>query len=367
MKRFICILCVIIVAFSLFGCVKKPVETTPLEDMDLSGIDFSGQNLNNCIDSTTEFQTDGETYFYTAYNGLDSTLNVYYGGQHAVLVDQAEWEEDILDYQYYINGNTLYFSTYLEEYADDGEWESTKYSFYAYDLTAKSYSLLGAVSDVYRWTMAGEYIIYLVSNDSQYGMSALHRYDPADGTDTCIASEIEDFGIVNGKVRYISYDGSYKVIDHDPTTQESAEIGSFEGYSIKEYVSYNFTSNSIVMLPWDTNENRDDTQISVYNVAEDSTAVYSIPVSAYQLIACEQYAYLDGYTPDDENCAYRVDLTNGQWEKLDVPLDETTNIYAVSDELLYTVKYTSALVMLGKTEITRYDLESGTSTLVFSY
>ncbi|MBR5094427.1 MAG: hypothetical protein IK095_04980 [Oscillospiraceae bacterium] len=253
---------------------------------------------------------------------------------------------------------------YFELYAGN------RTNFYAYDPAQESYRYLCHAEHVDTWIVHEHYLIYQEDVERE-GLSkgfehdALWIHDLDSGERTKIAEDVEQIGLVDGKLLWVSflgdllhvddstkdkghrlvYDGEYALSSYDFSTQQVEELGRFPliyepdlYYSHYEFIS--FASSCVVMSTYQAPYDR---QLVIYRPGED-LEVIETPLPIHELIAAGDVAYAflyDEHRSDVEQGLYRFDLQDGSYRLVNTSAGLVSwtgpDLYVASDDLVFLV------------------------------
>ncbi len=372
MKKIISFFCIFVLFFSLCGCDLR--INRKLETADFSKVNCETPNYNNYYDIECDFLATEDFCIYAKYGDFDNYIFAYHNGEKIPLLSERKFKDQRFNYDFFLYGNDLYFSTYSYDN------ESYENLLYKYSLTAKTYEQIFVINEeISSWKIAKDYIVYIKHYDNSEGFDSLYCYNLSSKEETLISNEIEQFGIVNGNVQYITKNSEYTLNEYDLTNHKLKVIGTFKGYSSKEYTEYNFTPNGITMFPYTINEYSSTSELSFFNSKTGTTSKLILPEKLYELICCDEYAYAVCYTEnssededdfyDFENnkySIYRINLINGDFRFLDVKADYYTSVFVDKDDEIYIMNYDDSFLSR-KTIVTKYDLKSNKMEELFNY
>ena len=331
MKRTLVILLACVLCLSFSACDSKSADTA-------APVSFPNANFNNHYWPIEDFWAFDDTLFYKQaflYN-----MGVYRStdGSSKKLFEETDFVKEYTSWtigDIFVCGSYLYFELYTDQIN----------CLYRYDLNENTYAPVVEIPHLYRWVVSGDYFMY--KEDPAYnneGYAPLCVYNMKDGTTKQVCENVEEIGIVNGQLRYITYTDVYELYQYDYTNFESSLLGTFAPEFDKKYNIFNFTADAVVMCNWGKEYNR---KLVVYTPSSDSTAVYTFPKGIQQLVAYDQYAYAvlydtEKYTSDavaaEENGIYRIHLADGSYEVVERNVDSYTKIHVVSDDRIYILQ-----------------------------
>ncbi len=352
MKRALIILVICFVCISFFACGYEADSIT-------TQTSFADANFNNNYWFSGDFWAFDNTLFYMQdgmYNmGVYKSIN----GSKEKLFEESEFLSDsiksVIMGDIFVSEGFLYFDIYLNEEL----W------LYRYDLAENIYAPVTEVPRVYRWTIVGEYFIYTEHpTNNPDNQSSLWIYNLKDGTTVQVCESVEEFGIVGGQLRYITYMDNYTLYQYDYIDKQSSNLGSFSSVFDEKYDIFNFTADAVVMLNWTGECKRN---LVVYAISSGSSAVYTLPKGIQYMVAYERYAYLvvyDRYSniseavPSAYNGIYRIDLENGTYEVVEKKVDSGTEIHVTSDDNTYIIQR-KFILFLSRCQVYKFDYLTG--------
>ncbi|MBQ3528459.1 MAG: hypothetical protein IJA52_07915 [Clostridia bacterium] len=371
---------------ALFACGRKATE--------IKDINITNPNYNNIdSDSFTMIQAaSGDTVFYAWSGFYNPHISVFDGNRKHHVMNGLKFYSEMYNGDFFVLGDSAYFSTTSfdieEELHPNAEddliydlQEYKEYNFYRYDLGSKEHAKMFSIesSYIYTWYASTDFFAFkkylYEKEDDEAVISDLYSltcYDLAENTEILVCDSIVSCSVVSGKLRYLTFsEGTFNVFEYDTKTRLSEKLGDFsiDGYNYEEYTvsyhTYNYTEEKIIVSSY--NDNYDT--IAVYDIAEDTLCEYTLPATIVSAIAGEKYIFADIHTEgvyyygEDENVTseadeeidgiYRIDLSDGSYEKLDIFANEDTALFVVSDDEL--------IIEQGKMAFIRY------KTTVFSY
>ena len=256
-------------------------------------------------------------------------------------------------------GDLLYF----ELYADGG-----RSNFYLFDPAENSFRYLFHSERVSNWFVREPYLVYQKESDREketlaFQYDELWVYDLSSGRQSRIADNVEQIGLVDGTLFYVSfegecrrepdesrengyrlvYDGEYSLSSYDFQQQRSTELGRFplifepeEYYS--QYEFFSFTDHSVAMYTFHTPY---ACKLVLYTPGQE-LLVITTPLPIHKLVAAGDVAYAllyDEQRPDPQQGLYRFDLKNGSFEKLGqgLPCGNRVELYVASEDAVFLV------------------------------
>ncbi len=367
-KRLVAVLCVLGLMVSLCACapIDNKKTVTP-QEMTLS-LPLTKPNYNNVNNSYTAFCEANGVAFYEDYASSTPGIAMANREQKALLIPAEEFgEEPYIDSTFAV-GDRVYAAG---SSGYDGET-----LFYAYDLKTNRYEhLLTVYEMISKWMVTEDFLAYSLYYEEEYGAYPLYVYSFAEGEKQMISEEIEDFGIVDGALRYVAYENDkYHVRQYDFATGNSTALGSFDGYSIKLGVSYQFTSDKVVLYSWEDYSTTEQTKWKVWDLKTGAEQEYTMPYLTYSFIVGEKYAYTMTYEIADEEETsiinafkgqegvyplYRIELATGEYEALPIAEKEVGEFYVASDDTLYLFEYSLSTFFTSRMVVIPYTVSTG--------
>lgn len=333
----------------LFACGKEePLPTV-----------FPDGNFNNSYYGS-RFWAHGDTLFYLKDGFYNMGIYRSDSGEKVRLLRESDLRQatatDCWLGGIYVCGSNLYF----ELASNDG------CILYRYDLVSGTYAPLIALPRTDGWLVVGDWCIYregLITGEKE--QSALYIHDLHTDTRTLICPDVVEFGIVNGQLRYLTHTVVYGLYQYDVATGNSLLLGTFSCGPGSDYDHINFTPDAVILHCCSREQQRN---LTVYTVSTQSTAAYTLPLPIHQLTAYDRYAYAVLYNttwessqaiPDPENGLYRIDLTDGSYEKILSDGDDQTRLHVVSDDRVYIIQDSSGILSLNARQVYILDIPSG--------
>ena len=345
MRRILFLLTLVLFCLNLAACDFAPALTVP-------DTGFSEANFNNNYWFNGNFWVLGDHVFYLRDGFYNEGAYWSANGKVEKLFQESDFNSDAWEYNLigdiFVSDDSLYFEIVTDQ----------KTFLYRYDLKERTYSLVCEIPSLYRWVVVDDYFIYREhpANSSEKH-SPLFIYHLKDGTTKQVCSDVEEFGIVNGELRYITLSDRYSLFRYDYAEDASTLIGTFPMNSDRKFSIFNFTSDFIVMYTF-TKNNPD---LFVYSCASGTTSVYPLPKGINHVVAYDQYAYLvvydephnqSGVITAKENGIYRICLADGSYEVIISKINSGTEVHVVSDDCCY--------INQSHRTVYRYDYTSGT-------
>ncbi len=351
MKKTFSLVMIILNLFLLSGCNNE---------LSLEDIYFDNVNYNNLTNSFTDIFVDDNTVFYY-YSGLFSNqIRMYKDGKRkTILLNNLAFSNETL-YDYVFIEDFIYFSTYNDTTEQD--------SIYKYYLSTKTYEKIITTTYISSWMGTKDFIAY----SKYYDSKGLYVYDIKNKTEMLVLEGNTEFCVVNNKVRYITTDGNklHKIYEFDLATNKSQKIGEFSLEYESDLLSYNFTSNYIVVSDYEINNN-----ITVWST-NSKVYKYTLPLPIQQIIAGENFAYALCYESEEfsssaidhkYNGIYKIDLSSGDYEKIYDYADDDTDIYTYSDSIIYISRFEFHFWRGFHSTLYKYDDNSEETIELFRY
>lgn len=353
MKHIMILLTVCLLCVCFFGCNS---ETSNCAE----GVSFTGANFNNDFWFSGNFWAFEDDLFYLRdgyYN-----LGAYWaaGANTEKLFEESDFANESVEHtqigDFFVSENWLYFELVTEK----------QDMLYRCDLTNGTYEPVCEIPFLYRWAVMDNYFIYLEhpknNGERRYPLCI---YNLKEGTTTQICSNVEEFGVINGQLRYITYGDEYALYQFDFEENCSAAIGTFGCEFDDKYDVFNFVLDGVVMLNWGRENGQN---LVVYTLSSNSTAVYTFPKEIQRMVAYDQFAYAVVYdthknssdaVASEENGIYRIHLTDGSYEAVQSDASEGTNIHVISDDCVYILQRKMNLLFQARTHIYKFDYQTG--------
>ena len=328
MRRILFLLTLVLFCLNLAACDFAPALTVP-------DTGFSEANFNNNYWFNGNFWVLGDHVFYLRDGFYNEGAYWSANGKVEKLFQESDFNSDAWDYNLigdiFVSDDSLYFEIVTDQ----------KTFLYRYDLKERTYSLVCEIPSLYRWVVVDDYFIYREhpANSSEKH-SPLFIYHLKDGTTKQVCSDVEEFGIVDGQLRYITLSDHYELFQYSYAEDDSTLIGTFAMNGDKEFDIFNFTSGFVVMYTFQKN----NPDLFVYSCASGTTSVYTLPKGINHVVAYDQYAYLvvyeephnqSGVITAKENGIYRICLADGSYEVIISKINSGTEVHVVSDDCCY--------------------------------
>ena len=361
MKRILLILVACSLCVSLWACGSKPSHTTS------TTISLPEANFNNQFWISGPFWAFDDHIFYQQdgfYN-----MGTYWSnhGNKVKLFEESDFRHDSSGSTYinkfFAYQNCLYFTVSSEQ-------EDT---LYRYDLSEAAYAPICKTPNLYRWVVVDDHFIYRehpANRDER--KSPLFVYSLKDGTTTQICDHVEEFGVVHGELRYITYGESYELYSYNIAEKCSAILGTFGCAFDRKYDLFNFTPQGLVMYNWNREQDR---KLVVYTISSNSTAIYALPKELHYIVAYDHYAYAVIYDTEEnssdaiaseENGIYRISLTDGSYEFIESGSHDT-KLHVVSDDCIYIIQGKLNMLSRHRNHVYKYDHTTGSKEKVLTY
>lgn len=344
-------LCLVMLFLPACGTEQEPASTVT---------SFPQANFNNNYWFSGDFWAFDDTLFYLQDGFYNMGAYWSINGNNRKLFEESDFLSDSTKEttigDIFPFGNYLYFVLYTDQ----------QDAFYRYDLSENTYTEVCEVPFLYRWVVVDDYFIYREhpsGNDEK--RSPLCIYNMTDGSTTEACPDVEEFGIVNGELRYITNTDAYELYRYDYRENRATILGTFYCEFDAAYDLFNFTPGGIVMLNW-SKEYRNS--MAVYSIASNSTVVYTMPKGINQLVACDQYAYAVVYDTQKnssaavaagENGIYRINLTDGSYEVVERNASEDTEIHVTSDDRIYIIQRKTGFLYRSRRHVYKFDYKTG--------
>lgn len=256
-------------------------------------------------------------------------------------------------------GDLLYFELY---------GEGSRSNFYLFDPAENSFRYLFHSERVHNWIVREPCLVYQKGSDREKETDAFQHdelwlYDLSSGRQSRVADSVEQIGLVDGTLYYVSfqgecrqepdenqekgyrlvYDGEYSLSSYDFQQQRSTELGRFplifepdQYYS--QYEFFSFTGHSVAMYTFHTPY---ACKLVLYTPGQE-LQVITTPLPIHKLVAAGDVAYAllyDEHRSDPQQGLYRFDLKNGSFEKLgqDLPCGNRVELYVASEDQVFLV------------------------------
>lgn len=345
MRRILFLLTLVLFCLNLAACDFAPALTVP-------DTGFSEANFNNNYWFNGNFWVLDDQVFYLRDGFYNEGAYWNANGNAEKLFQESDFNSD--DWEYNLIGDIFVSDSYLYFELNTDQ----KNYLYRYDLQEHTYTQLCETPYLYRWVVVDDYFIYREhpANNSEK-QAPLCIYNMTDGTTKQICSNVEEFGIVDGQLRYVTLSDRYSLFRYDYAEDDSTLIGTFAMNGDKEFDIFNFTSGFVVMYTFQKN----NPDLFVYSCASNTSSVYTLPKGINHVVAYDQYAYLvvydepsnqSGCISAKENGIYRICLADGSYEVVDTNVNSYTEVHVVSDDFFY--------INQGHRVVYRYDYTTGT-------
>ena len=350
MKRIALLLTLCLVIINLTACTTNQEPTTSVTS-------FPQANFNNNYWFSGNFWALEDNIFYLQDGFYNMGAYWSTNGIKEKLFEESDFSaESSVIRKIFVCDSYLYFCLASNQVD----------KLYRYDLKERTYAPVCETPSLYRWVVVDDYFIYREqpsNNDEK--RSPLYIYNLIDGTTTQVCADVEEFGIVDGQLRYITNADTYALYQYNYIDNHSTALGTFNCEFDDAYDIFNFTPNSVVMLNW-SRENKCD--LAVYSISSNSSAVYTLPKEIHDMVAYDQYAYAVVYDTHknsseavaaEENGIYRIHLTDGSYEVIESNANDDTEIYVVSDDCIYIVQRKMNILFQSKRHIYKFDYRTG--------
>ena len=344
-------LCLIIINFS--ACSAKQVET-------ISVASFPQANFNNNYWFSGDFWAFDDTLFYLQDGFYNMGAYRSTNGNNYKLFEESDFANDSTKStaigDIFVCDSYLYF----ELNTDQEDW------LYRYDLKESTYASVCEIPSLYRWVVVDNYFIYREHpSNNDDNCSPLCIYNFWDNTPTQVCANVEEFGIVDGQLRYITNTDAYELYQYNYLQNHSTILGTFYCEFDDAYDIFNFTPDHIVMLNWSRDYYHN---LVVYSLSSNSTAVYTLPKGIHNMVAYDQYAYAVVYDTQkysseavaaEENGIYRINLTDGSYEVVESNASDDTEIHVISDDCIYIVQGKMNILFQYRRHVYKFDCRTG--------
>ena len=395
MKKIIsAILALTLLAPALFGC-EKNTEPAPWQTAEFESFNYN--NVENAWYTNIEYAEENTVFFWDTPSaaifplfffggGYITSLNVFDGDKkHIFLRDNSRAKESLVG-DFAIVDSVAYYTA--NQTLDDGIEDGTyleRINFYSYDRSEKKSEKIYSVDTycVNSWMVCDDKLAYTTFEETPYIEDEDYTYelyvrDLTKEKTIDICDKAKSYSFVGGELRYITYEEkTFYLWKYDFDAKKSVQIGTFDGamgmddHLYEEELGYNFTQDKIII----TGESRDYTRFYIYDIETGALTDHNLPEEVDSLVAGEAYAYavcvnLDDmygdYTDSPDNGIYKIDLTDGTYEKTSYEADGGTCIYVSSDDdEVYIEQYRDAGLSAAKT-VYRYDAKNDKSVKLFA-
>lgn len=353
MKRIAILLALCLIIIHLSACSAEQEET-------ISVTSFPQANFNNNYWFSGDFWAFDDTLFYLQDGFYNMGAYRSTNGNNDKLFEDSDFANDSTKYiaigDIFVCDSYLYF----ELNTDQEDW------LYRYDPKESTYAPVCEIPSLYRWVVVDNYFIYREhpsNNDDNH--SPLCIYNLLDNTTTQVCANVEEFGIVDGQLHYITNADAYELYQYNYIEKKSTVLGKFYCEFDDAYDIFNFTPDYVVMLNW----NRDYYHnLVVYSLSSNSTAVYTLPKAIHNMVAYDQYAYAVVYDTQknsseavaaEENGIYRINLADGSYEVVESNASDDTEIHVISDDCIYIVQRKMNILFQSRRHVYKFDYRTG--------
>lgn len=353
MKRIALFLTICLMIINLSACSTNQDQTTAVTS-------FPQANFNNNYWFSGNFWALEDNLFYLkdGFYNMGAYWNT--NGTKEKLFEESDFFNDSI--KDVCIGNIFVCDSYLYfELTSDQED-----LLYRYDLQERTYAPVCEIPSLYRWVVVDDYFIYTehpTNNDEK--RTPLCVYNLTDRTTTQVCADAEEFGIVDGQLRFIINGDAYELYQYNYADNRSTFLGTFDCEFDDAYDIFNFTPDSVVMLNWSKDYERN---LVVYSLSSNSTAVYTLPKGIQYMVAYDQYAYAVVYDTRKnsseavaaaENGIYRIHLTDGSYEVVESNADDDTEIHVVSDDCIYIIQGKLNILYRYRSHVYKFDYVTG--------
>ncbi len=355
MKRLLAMILLVSVTISLFGC---------RENADLHEVRLESTNYNNIYELYGSFCADSNTIFYSSDGFYNQRVFVHQGQIDTKLFEGADFPSEWLNAEFWANDQSVYFCTVSDN-------RDERY-IYQYDLTQNTYTKLLTAEKLADWMATGDHIAYELSTSDDYDRYDLYAHS-IDGQESAfVCEDVWSFGIVNGSLRYLCATDTRELayFEYDFDTQESKLLLSIHNSKHTRDTCFNYTNDYLIAF-----EHFESDEFTVYSM-DGSSSVYTMPRTIQHFIAGDQYAFAVCYNTHENSTAlikhpdndiYKIDLSDGEYEALDYSANYDTQLYVVSDDLIYILQNGMSFIGRSSTHVYLFDVSTHTLTKVLKY
>ena len=355
MKKIIALLVTVMMLISSTACSKNS---------GLNNINFDIVNYNNLYDTFLDSRLciNGDTIFYNSDGFYNQRTFVRNNGKKTKLIEHNDFSNESYYGDFFVIDGFMYFNTFTEtEPAGD--------YIYRYSLAEQKYEKLLSTTNLSFWLVTKEHIVF-----SKFGteddICDLYIYNMQSKTETLVAENVLEFGIANNKLRYLTQatDDNIFVYETDFYGRQSQKLGEFTT-KIQDYPIFNFTTNYVVSKCTQT---ENESSISVYST-QGKYSEYSLPRPVQQLICGDEYAYAVCFEYQElssdivrhkDNGIYRINLSNGNYKKIDSVTTNNTEVHVNSDNEIYIIKEAFSIAMYRR-NVYKMDVNENTKRKIF--
>ena len=353
MKHIALFLTICLMIINLSACSTNQEQTTAVTS-------FPQANFNNNYWFSGNFWALEDNLFYLkdGFYNMGAYWNT--NGTKEKLFEESDFFNDSI--KDVCIGNIFVCDSYLYfELTSDQEDK-----LYCYDLKERTYAPVCEIPSLYRWVVVDDYFIYTehpTNNDEK--RTPLCVYNLTDRTTTQVCADAEEFGIVDGQLRFITNGDAYELYQYNYADNRSTFLGTFDCEFDDAYDIFNFTPDGVVMLSWSRDYN---SNIAFYSLSSNSTAVYTLPKEIHNMVAYDQYAYAVVYDTRKnsseavaaaENGIYRIHLTDGSYEVVERNANHYTKIHVVSDDCIYIIQGKLNILYRYQSHVYKFDYVTG--------
>lgn len=331
MKRIALLLALCLIILNLLACCAEQEQT-------ISDTSFLQANFNNNYWFSGNFWAFEDNIFYLQDGFYNMGAYWSTNGNNDKLFEESDFANDSTEYtsigDIFVFDSCLYFELNTDQ--ED--------RLFRYNLKESTCVPVCEIPSLYRWVVVDNYFIYREhpsNNDKNH--SPLCIYNLMDDTTTQVCANVEEFGIVDGQLRYITFNDNYELHQYNYAEDVSSVLGTFSCDTDNDFDIFNFTTDAVVMFSFGKN-NQD---LFVYTLSSDTTAIYALPKGIHQMVAYDQYAYLVVYDEHEnssfsvaakDNGIYRIDLSDGSYRVVESDANDDTKIHVVSDDDIYIIQ-----------------------------
>ena len=381
------------------------------------GDSIGWQSYNNSAPNYNNIENDefssvvsakDNTVFYSWDGFYNPHLSVFDAKKKHHILQGLQLAPEELSYDFFVLGTKAYFCTESVNVKDEIEGmvsiDTTKQSetevcnFYEYDLTNKLYKKLFTIEGplIRSWSVSEGAFAFKKFKPNQYDEDgylldeyaySLTLYDISKEEEVTVCDSVIGSCFVSNKLRYVTHsDSVFTLFEYDKETNESAELGSFNPnkhgaiFYDDAYLTLNFTEEKLILS--DINGEYD--AMMVLDIASGTVSKYTLPASISSLIAGEKYAYAvvesyEYYYEDDGNDnggfsdpyaesrgIYKIDLSDGTYEKLDFSVNYYTDIFVISDDEVI-IEQGNTQAIIAAVTVYKYDADENKITKLFKH
>ena len=353
MKRIALLLAICLMIINLSACSTGQEQITPVTS-------FPQANFNNNFWFSGNFWAFEDNIFYLQDGFYNMGAYWSTNGTSEKLFEESDFSKELgepaMIGDIFVCDGYLYFELFSDK--ED--------MLYRYDLKERAYAPVCETPSLYRWVVVDDYFIYREhpsNNDEK--RTPLCVYNLTDGTTTQVCPDVEEFGIVDGQLRFITNTDTYELYQYNYADNHSTVLGTFACEFDDAYDIFNFTADGVVMLNWSKDYERN---LVVYSLSSNSAAVYTLPKGIQHMVAYDQYAYAVVYDTQkntseavaaEENGIYRIRLADGSYEVIESNANDDTEIHVVSDDCIYIIQGKLDILYRYRRHVYKFDYRTG--------